>query len=375
MLAAVPAVGQVETSRFQGRDAWALEGPEARVTILQSGGHVGEIVLKGADAVNPLWIPPRATMDPDRYDPEKHGQLYGRGPSARLMSGLLGHNLCFPFWGDPSPPEAAAGMGLHGEAGVLRWRMVSSGRDWLAVSVDLPDSMTRFVRRVSLSGRIVAFEETAANLSGWDRPVGWCEHVTLGPPFLDRGVTLFDASLTRGYSDDSPIEFVWPEGLAGGSKVDLRRMRDVERGPGLVNHYLVDPQREYGFFTALNPKLGLLFGYVFRRTDFCWLNAWESIGPREITRGMEFSDTPVHATMRGLFSRPEVFSTPAFEWLDGKSKLVKKFWAFITRVPAGFRGAAGARWSGDQLEIVERETGRPIALGPAPGFRERIKRK
>jgi hypothetical protein len=228
--------------------------------------------------------------------------------------------------------------------------------------------MTRLVRRISLSGRIAAFEETATNLSGWDRPVGWCEHVSLGPPFLDRGVTLFDASLTRGYSDDSPVEVTWPEGLAGGAKVDLSRVREPG-GPDLVNHYLVDPTREYGFFTALNPKMALLFGYVFPRRDFGWLNAWESISSGDTTRGMEFSDTPVHATMRGLFRKPEVFSTPAFDWLDGKGKLVKKFWAFITRVPAGFRGVADVRWSGDELEIVERETGRTIALGPAPAIR------
>ena len=117
-LAVWPAVGQMETARFQNRDAWVIDGREVRMTILESGGHIGEIVLKGSDAVNPLWIPPRATMDPDQFDPDRDAGVYGRGTSARLLSGLLGHNLCFPFWGEPSPAEAAAGMSLHGEAGV-----------------------------------------------------------------------------------------------------------------------------------------------------------------------------------------------------------------------------------------------------------------
>lgn len=168
---------QVTTSRFQNRDAWTLEGPQLRVTMLQSGGHIGEIVLKGADAINPLWLR-LGTVEPDQYDPAKQ-----RG--GKFMSGLLGHNVCFPYWGDPSPAERAAGMQLHGETGVLRWRMVSSGGDWLTASAELPESGTRFTRTVRLSGQIVGFEETAENLSGLDRIVGWCQHVSIGAPFMD----------------------------------------------------------------------------------------------------------------------------------------------------------------------------------------------
>jgi len=51
---------------------------------------------------------------------------------------------------------------------------------------------------VRVEGQIAYFEESGENLSRWDRPVGWCEHVTLGPPFLEKGVTVIDASLTRG---------------------------------------------------------------------------------------------------------------------------------------------------------------------------------
>lgn len=47
--------------------------------------------------------------------------------------------------------------------------------------------------------RIVAyFDETAKNMSAWDRAVGWCEHGTMGPPFLDKGVAMTGASITRG---------------------------------------------------------------------------------------------------------------------------------------------------------------------------------
>ena len=96
-LGAALCAAQVRPSRFQNRDAWTLDTPRLRVTILQSGGHVGEITLRDPDTVNPLWIQKRPTIDADQYDPGKHEKLYGGGAGARLMSGLLGHNVCFPF--------------------------------------------------------------------------------------------------------------------------------------------------------------------------------------------------------------------------------------------------------------------------------------
>ena len=93
LLALPLGVAEVRTGRFQNRDSWTVETPALRVSILQSGGHVAEIVLKGDAEVNPLWVQKRPTIDADQYDPAKHEKLYGGGPGARLMAGLVGHNL------------------------------------------------------------------------------------------------------------------------------------------------------------------------------------------------------------------------------------------------------------------------------------------
>ena len=47
-------------------------------------------------------------IDSDQYNPSIQGVIDSTGPEARLMSGLAGHNLCFPFWGDPSEAEYKA---------------------------------------------------------------------------------------------------------------------------------------------------------------------------------------------------------------------------------------------------------------------------
>jgi hypothetical protein len=352
----VAAGAQAPAVRFQNRDAWSVEGRQLRVTILASGGHVGEIVLKPG-GLNPLWIPAKPTIDPEQYNPARHAKTYGGGPAARLLSGLLGHNLCFPFWGNPTEAEFRAGMTFHGEAGIVRWKQVSGGADWLAVAAELPESRTRISRTVRVAGAIAYFEEIAGNLAAWDRPAGWCEHVTLGPPFLERGITDIEASLTRGRSGERDL--VWPQGFAE-QTVDLRRIRNA--GEGFVNNFLVDPAREFGFFAAVNAKRQLLFGYIFRRADFPWLNVWEANTPQMLTRGMEFSNTPTHGTMKALVRTPELFQTPAFEWLDGRGMLRKRFAAFSARVPEGYTGVRDVSIEGRQLRIVERRTGSIITL-------------
>ena len=353
---------EVRTGRFHDRDSWVVDTTALRVSVLQSGGHVAEIVLKGGMELSPLWIPNLPTMDAEKYDRARDEQIYGGSASARLMAGLMGHNLCFPFWGNPSEAEYKAGMTFHGETGIARWKLIYSKGDTLVVAADLPESKTRFTRSLRVAGQIAYFVETAENLSAWDRPVGWCEHVTMGPPFLEKGVTVMDASLTRGRNngDAAGREVAWPAGVAE-TGIDLRKVRDVSSS-GFVNNFLVDPAREFGFFAAFHPKRKLLFGYFFARKDFPWLNIWEANNNDMLTRGMEFSDTPTHGTMREMVKAPKVFGTPAYEWLDAKGRLAKKYAAFSVNVPEDYRGVADVRVAGAKLEIVEREKGRVIRL-------------
>jgi hypothetical protein len=124
----------------------------AAVTMLEGGGHVAEIVLTEGRGVNPLWIQARPTIDPDQYEPARHRQAYGGGSGARLMSGLAGPNVCFPYRGGPSPAEAKAGMTYHGETGVVRWVRVEAAGDRLVAAAGLPESRTRFVRSLEVGG-------------------------------------------------------------------------------------------------------------------------------------------------------------------------------------------------------------------------------
>jgi len=80
----------------------------------------------------------------------------------------------------------------------------------------------RLQRSISLDRDfpVVYCEETALNLSTFDRPISWNHHVTFGPPFLVPNVTLFDmpatlskvcpATFSKKMLIQPDSEFRWP---------------------------------------------------------------------------------------------------------------------------------------------------------------------
>ena len=165
-------------------------------------------------------------------------------------------------------------------------------------------------------------------------------------------------------------DFEWPTGRAE-TAINLRTVRDVERS-GYVNNFLIDPQREFGYFTAMNPEQRLLLGYLFRRAEFPWLNVWEANQPATndqpamLTRGLEFSNTPTHGSLKAMVAVPKLWEVPAYEWLNARGALVKRFCAFSAEVPDGFKGVQEIRVKDKALEIVERDNGRIVRIAFDP---------
>jgi hypothetical protein len=356
---------------FLGRPAWQIDTPEIRLTILECGGHVAEIVYKPAGEVNPLWIQDRPTIDSDQFDPAIHGAEFGTDGEAKLISGLAGQNLCFPYWGAPSEAELNAGMTAHGETNIVRWQKLGSTSNSLRLDAILPESRIRFERTVSCLGNVIYFNESAHNLSAWDRPVAWCEHVTLGARFLDPTCTGIQASLTQGFrtSSDPDQAFTWPEGR-GEVACNLTGFSPVEHWD-LVNSFLVDPAREYGHFVAWNPAKRLLIGYAFRQGDFPWMNVWECNDPRRQTRGMEFSTTPIEGTLRQLTKVASIWDVPVYEWLPAKGRIDKRYAAFVSSIGQTFPGVEDVRISSEAIEVIVASSDERITMDWDPERTER----
>jgi hypothetical protein len=332
----------VSTTIFNGRAGATIENDHLRVTVLQQGGHIAEIFDKQAQ-VSPLWIPPWHSIEPSTYDPALHSE-FGTGSDAKLLAGIMGHNLCLDIFGGPSPQEAEAGVTAHGEASVDLYRITEID-DELVLQLQLPLAQLHFERRIQLSDRSVRIREAVENLASFDRPIAWTQHVTLGPPFLNPMTTQFQASVTRSMvSESDPGSdaylkkgdvFEWPEApRADGRTADLRQMNGTPPSSGFTTH-LTDSQQEHAFFVAYTQKFHLAFGYVWKSKDFPWLGIWEENCSRQhspwnghtITRGMEFGVSPIPESRREMVERGVLFGTPTYRWLPAKARLETEYWS------------------------------------------------
>ena len=357
---------------FHGRRAVQLDNGLVRVSVLHGGGHIAEMTLL-ENGVNPLWVPPWPSIEPRDWDPGRHSE-YGNDRESHLLSGIMGHNLCFDFFGAPSDEEAASGLTVHGEAPVVDWNIQQIGDAELLCTAELPIARMRFERRLHLrkphvaSGALASvllFSETAENLASADRAVGWTEHVTLGPPFLARGRTEFSATATRSKTYETEfaqgkghlqtaVEFDWPMcPAAGGGSIDLRRIPDRPVSASFTTH-LMDRALDQAWFTACDPSSQVLFGYVWPRSFFPWLGMWEENHCREhapwngraLTRGMEFGVSPFPESRRQMIDRGSLFGVPGYRWIPARSQARVEYCAFIGRSD---HAAAEVHWSGDEV--------------------------
>jgi hypothetical protein len=329
---------------FRNRRARSIGNEALRVTVLEEGGHIAEILDK-ATGVNPLWIPEWPSIEPSQYDATSH-PIYGNNAEAPLLAGIMGHNLCLDIFGGPSEDEAAAGMPVHGEASVVRYD-IDASETALAMHAMLPMAQVRVERRIEVVDRTVHVRETIENLSGTDRPVGWTEHVTLGPPFLEKGTTRFRASATRskvfestvGGNDylEKGVEFDWPLApRADGGVADLRVCGDARKSSAYTAH-LMDPARDDAFFVAFSPAARLAFGYTWRRADFPWMGIWEENhsrpatpwNERAFTRGFEFGVSPMPETRRQMIERGRLFGVPTYRWVPARRRVTVEYRAVL----------------------------------------------
>jgi len=364
-----------EQNVMDGRSGFRLRADWGYVSVLEGGGHICELNLNPCNGVNPLWRPPWATIDPSQYNRAKHARTYGEPPDGGQLAGIAGHSLSFDHFGPPSPEETAAGLTTHGEAPALKWDLqkhAKSPKPYLQYGPTLPEARIRFSRKLTLDPRnpVIYCEEEAVNLSPYDRPISWNEHVTFGPPFLEAGITWFDMPATRAkvcpasysprFSLQPDAEFTWPNAPAKERKrMNLRTMPALRFG-----HYtaqLLNPELEIAFIAACNPRQKLLVVYAFRRADFPWVGNWEerynrTAAPwrgKTFCRGLEFSTTPFAIPRRQTIEQGPLFGEPTYRWLPAKSKAQVRFLILLLEVPEAFRGVARVSVGKRRIDVVE----------------------
>jgi len=369
---------------MDGRSGFRLRADWGYVSVLEGGGHICDLNLNACTGMNPLWRPPWATIDPFKYTRAKHARTYGGPPDGRLLAGIAGHSLSFDHFGPPSPEETKAGLTTHGEAPALKWdvqKYAKSPKPYLQYGLTLPEARIRFSRKLTLDPRnpVIYCEEEAVNLSPFDRPISWNEHVTFGPPFLEAGITWFDipatqakvcpASYSPRFSLQPDAEFTWPN-----APTKERRRINLRTTPALrFGHYtaqLLNPELEIAFIAACNPRLKLLVVYAFQRADFPWVGNWEerynrTAAPwrgKTFCRGLEFSTTPFAIPRRQTIEQARLFGEATYRWLPAKSKAQVRFLILLVEVPEAFLGVARVSVGKRRIDVVESVRGRTLSV-------------
>lgn len=320
-------------TQFHGRRAVQVENEIIRVTVLEEGGHIAEITEKSTD-VNPLWIPPWQSIEVSSWS-TAYAAEYGAGADGKLLGGIMGHSLCLYLFGPPSPEEETCGQVTHGEAGVTQWT-INEIPDGLLCRCTLPITQLEFERKIMLSDNEVTFQEIIGNLASFDRPIAWTEHVTLGPPFLERGNTQFLASTSLLWPAVRSASFPKNSQPAKLNCADAEILSDAKASGGYAA-YLMDKSCPISFFTAWSPTLRTAITYRWRTVDFPWLGVWDEDKCREhspwnrrtLARGMEFGVSPFPETRRQMIDRNLLCDTPTYKWITARGQLTTEYFATI----------------------------------------------
>lgn len=352
---------------FHGRPAWVVENGALRVTLVRAGGHIGEVRLLSDNpqlSLNPMYVP--------------------------AGTGYVGHLVCFPYYGPPSPDERQHGLGGHGEAGSVEWTQtrsprVDGGLLTFFYGADLPKTQYRIERAVTVrhGEPAVHVEEWVENLTPYDRPYNWNQHATFGAPFVAPEANLLDVSGSAALSDPrrtgggqwSPaVEFRWPDAPRhDGTMVSLRAFRARPGGQVYTPVQTASPH-DLGWFTLYNLEHRLLIGYLFPAADHPWIVDWQNQpdagkAPR-MARGIQFGTSPFDEGLRKSVERTRLFGTPTYRWIAARERLSTSFTIFLTPVPEGFAGVQDVRTAADRIVILERGSARELA-GPAVPRRAR----
>lgn len=366
---APPPAAPETNSEYLGLPAILLENGILELKILPTGGPFVDLVLKAdADKLSPLWAPLRAAREAGQEPP---------------FGSSVGHFVCVDGFGGVSEEERAAGLQNHGEAHRLPWSTVSQAKSGttttLVQSVDLPIVQEKLQRTVRLvdGEHVVYVNSDLTSQLGFDRPINWAEHATIGSPFLEPGVTVVDMSanraLTRPYKEPgnperrhritSGEEFVWPMApTVEGGKVDLRAA-PVELGSGDHTGHLMTVGGDKAWVTAHHPGKRLLLGYVYNTAEFPWMQTWESY-PKEgmLARGLEFGTQAFDLSRRTVVSDGKLFDTPLYQWLPAKSTFSTSFLMFLVPTPEGFEGVSDVSVAGGLITVKDKSGAHTLTL-------------
>lgn len=269
----------------------------------------------------------------------------------------MAHFLCLDRWGQPSPGEQIAGVPFHGEATRVEWRIEDTTCAEIRMVASLPMAGLDIRRHARLIGNdaVLEVQETVTNRNSMVKIYNMVQHPTIAPPFLDAH-TIVDCNAGRGFMQSSPMpcpekpSVIWPEALHDGETVNMRFL-DKTENPNVVSYVI---NGHTGWATASSPTSNLMLGYIWRTSDYPWLNLWRHLGSddKPLARGLEFGTTGLHQPLGVLLEKGTIFNRKLFTYLDAGESKTRTYLAFIVETPNRWDGVRTIQKFQGHLKII-----------------------
>lgn len=321
-----------------------IENNKAVLGINLYGGSIPDFHLKDLP-VNPLnWRSKDTTMPP-----------------------FMGHFVCFDRWGPPSEGEKLNGFIHHGEVNTLMWTVLSEprqieGKISCSMTCTLPMGGLQLTRKIEMPEDEPLFfvTEEIKNLNRYGRIFNIVQHVTLGPPFLQKS-TLFDNNTEKGFEDkedgslnqEEPV-LKWPEAVHNGEKVSLRQF--LNEWPR-VSSFVYNMDDKYGWVTACNPDKKIMLGYIWETEHYPWINFWRSMENNiPAAFGMEFGTTGLHEPFAVVAKKGKIFDRNIYDFIDAGEVILKYYTVFLAKIPDDYAGVGKIEVTDSSIVVREKKS-------------------
>lgn len=319
-----------------------LENNSCSLTVDLFGGAITDFHLKNAAQINPLSFGFSKEQMPEN---NKNGAPY------------QGHFLCLGRWGFPSEGEIKSGLPNHGEAANIAWTINSKTNLKLTMQTTAKLEGLHVEREIKLNENnpVYSVKEVVQNINPLGRLYNMVQHPTLAAPFLNNK-TIIDCNADKGfnqllYKNVTKNILQWPIIKdEQGNSFDLRKP--------VINYnsvfsFVIKQDNEFGWITAYSPKYNLLFGYVWKCSDYPWIHLWQHFENDKIKYyGIEFGTAGIHQPFKEILNTStELFGKKTFAYIDAGESVCKKYFSFIHSTEPNFTGVENITIENNTIDI------------------------
>lgn len=165
------------------------------------------------------------------------------------------------------------------------------------------------------------------------------------------------------------VDFTWPMAPgADGEPVDMTTF-PANLPQTDLTATLLDPTRSLEWVATINTEQGLIYGYLFRREDYPWIQMWGSYPSIDgLVKGMEFGTQPYDVNKSTVLDAGPLFGTPTSRWLRAKGKLETHFLFYYARIPDGLKKVDDVRLENQQIVIEDHGNRKTVTLAASRGL-------